>query len=173
MYLIWPGLGWPWLTGGRCSEVAVNSGLTVFDICTTWNIRSFSEIKKYIFCILSFKKIECYLYNFFKQSTYNHDSNLEERWRWGRARGRERETRKKIGRKRGRERTRETERGERGRNRQKGERDRTRERGERDKRETEGGERERETDREGRERERAGERVRERDKETFVEKKEE
>jgi hypothetical protein len=27
--MIWPGLGWPLLAGGRCSEVAVNSGLTV------------------------------------------------------------------------------------------------------------------------------------------------
>ncbi len=25
----WPGLGWPLLTGGRYSEVAVNTGLTV------------------------------------------------------------------------------------------------------------------------------------------------
>jgi hypothetical protein len=27
--LIWPGLGWPLLAGGRSSEVAVNTGLTV------------------------------------------------------------------------------------------------------------------------------------------------
>jgi hypothetical protein len=26
----WPDLGWPLLTGGRYSEVAVNTGLTVF-----------------------------------------------------------------------------------------------------------------------------------------------
>jgi hypothetical protein len=29
LYLIWPGLGWPLLACGRCSEVAVNTGLTV------------------------------------------------------------------------------------------------------------------------------------------------
>jgi hypothetical protein len=27
--LIWPGLGWLLLAGSRCSEVAINSGLTV------------------------------------------------------------------------------------------------------------------------------------------------
>jgi hypothetical protein len=27
--LIWPGLDWPLLAGGRCSEVAVNTALTV------------------------------------------------------------------------------------------------------------------------------------------------
>jgi hypothetical protein len=26
--LAWPDLGWQLLTGGRCSEVAVNTGLT-------------------------------------------------------------------------------------------------------------------------------------------------
>ncbi len=28
--LIWPALGWPLLAGGHCSEVAINTGLTVF-----------------------------------------------------------------------------------------------------------------------------------------------
>ena len=28
--LAWPELAWPLLTGDRCSEVAVNTGLTVF-----------------------------------------------------------------------------------------------------------------------------------------------
>ena len=36
--LAWPDLAWPLLTGGRCSEVAVNTGLTltvitIIDLC--------------------------------------------------------------------------------------------------------------------------------------------
>jgi len=27
--LVWPGLGWSLLSGGRCSELVINAGLTV------------------------------------------------------------------------------------------------------------------------------------------------
>jgi hypothetical protein len=36
----WPDLGWPLLTGGRYSEVAVNTGLTVYRFRKDLNIGS-------------------------------------------------------------------------------------------------------------------------------------
>jgi hypothetical protein len=40
--LIWLGLGWPLLAGGRCLEVAVNTGLTVF-ICY-WSNKTYTRV---------------------------------------------------------------------------------------------------------------------------------
>jgi len=34
--LVLPGLGWPLLTGGHCSEVVFNTGLTVFPLNKTF-----------------------------------------------------------------------------------------------------------------------------------------
>jgi hypothetical protein len=46
IYLVWPGLGWSLLTGGRCSEMVINAGLTVPIIKKHTKLKMFKISKK-------------------------------------------------------------------------------------------------------------------------------
>ncbi len=63
--LVWPDLVWPLLTGGRCSEVAVNIGLTVL-----WFIKSDHKIWLITVTMISLSSF-CFFKVILKQNYYS------------------------------------------------------------------------------------------------------